>query len=387
MNSRPLGWYIDFYNKSRAPHVGLWSPQVVPRRTEWSDALTVGGYAFSAHDHKYTPPQDLEDFLATEHPIIAVSFGSMHVSDPERVLSMISQALVNVGAKAVVTRFWTKGNLNAQDGEQMYFVDDIPHDWLLQHVQGFVHHGGAGHTATGLRAGVPALILPFCLDQNFWAARAHSLGTGPPPVPFKDLTVPVLTNALGDMLSGKYQNRGAEMASKISLDNNGAQVAAELIALQLKSAKTTVGCCLIPGLKSQWRHVKSRLSLSGVAAASLVSQGLLTWSDFEYLPAHAWADPTVRTTKQVSLFMLIMSWVAIFFQYAHNLMPGSARVGKNMSTNPVHEARVKRSFHDLNFVRGQQPSTISGGELDKQLERNWETLVAKELHQSFVTSL
>lgn len=386
MSSRPLGWYIDFYNKTLAPHVCLWSPHVVPRRPEWNDALTVGGYAFSVQCHEYIPSWELQHFLAAEQPFIAISFGSMRVNDPGRFLSILSQALANVGAKAVLTRSWNKGDSSTQGGELMYIVDDIPHEWLLPRVQGFVHHGGAGHTAAGLRAGVPALILPFCLDQNFWAAQAHSLGTGTPPIPFKEVTVHSLTNGLSDLLSGKYRERGAQIAAKISLDPNGAQIAAEHVALQMKSAKTVESCCMLPGLKSQWRHADSRLPLSGVAVVSLVSQGLLSWSDVEYLPAHEWADPTAETTRQARLLVSFMSLVGSFVQFVYGLLVGSASVEKRTATNPVHEARVRQSLYDLDLIKGQSENTFQGNDLDRRLAQNWETLRAREFHRNFERS-
>lgn len=358
----------------------------MPRQAERNHASTVGGYAFSDQCHKYIPSQELEHFLTAEQPVIAVSFDYMKVSDPEKLLSMLSRALTNVGAKAVVTRFWTKGDLNTQDGQHIYVLDDVPNDWLLQHVQGSVHHGGAGHTATGLRAGVPALMFPFCPDQNFWAAQAHSLGTGPLPVPFKDITVQSLTKGLSDLLSGKYQERGAQIAAKISLDHNGAQVAAELIALQTRPTETTEYCCLLPGLKSQWRHAESQLPLSGVAVVSLVSQGLLSWSDVDYLPAYRWSDPTVKITRQARLFVLFLSCIGSFFQYVYWLLVGAAPVGKNAATDPVHEARVNQSLYDLNFVKGQEGNDFDGNDLDRRLAQNWETLIEKEFQQSFEIS-
>jgi sterol 3beta-glucosyltransferase len=39
-------------------------------------------------------------------------------------------------------------------------VDKIPHDWLFPLLDGVVHHGGAGSTAAGIRAGVPTAIRP-----------------------------------------------------------------------------------------------------------------------------------------------------------------------------------------------------------------------------------
>ncbi len=41
-----------------------------------------------------------------------------------------------------------------------------------------VHHGGAGTTATGLRAGAPTLILWVTADQPIWAAQVKRLRVG-----------------------------------------------------------------------------------------------------------------------------------------------------------------------------------------------------------------
>ena len=39
-------------------------------------------------------------------------------------------------------------------------VGEVPHDWLFPRVAAVVHHAGAGTTAAGLRAGVPAVPVP-----------------------------------------------------------------------------------------------------------------------------------------------------------------------------------------------------------------------------------
>jgi len=42
----------------------------------------------------------------------------------------------------------------------------------------FVHHGGAGTTNAGLRAGLPTLILWTLPDQGLWGARVKRLKVG-----------------------------------------------------------------------------------------------------------------------------------------------------------------------------------------------------------------
>ncbi len=59
-----------------------------------------------------------------------------------------------------------------------------------------VHHGGAGTTGAGLRAGVPSIVVPFTMDQPFWASRVHALGVGPKPIPRPKLTRASLAAAL-----------------------------------------------------------------------------------------------------------------------------------------------------------------------------------------------
>jgi sterol 3beta-glucosyltransferase len=51
-----------------------------------------------------------------------------------------------------------------------------------------VHHGGAGTTAAGLRAGVPSILTPYAADQFFWAKRVEQLGVGPKSVSYHVMT-------------------------------------------------------------------------------------------------------------------------------------------------------------------------------------------------------
>ena len=82
----------------------------------------------------------------------------------------------------------------AQDN--VFVVDSAPHSWLFPRMAAVVHHGGAGTTAEGLRAGVPTVIVPFVFDQPFWGARVKALGLGPEPIPQKNLTADRLAHAI-----------------------------------------------------------------------------------------------------------------------------------------------------------------------------------------------
>jgi sterol 3beta-glucosyltransferase len=75
-------------------------------------------------------------------------------------------------------------------------LEAAPHDWLFPRCKVVIHHGGAGTTGAGLRAGIPAITIPFAADQPFWGQRVAMLAAGPAPIPIKRLTAGTLIRAL-----------------------------------------------------------------------------------------------------------------------------------------------------------------------------------------------
>jgi sterol 3beta-glucosyltransferase len=73
-----------------------------------------------------------------------------------------------------------------------------------------VHHGGAGTTAAGLRAGRPTIICPFFGDQSYWGQRIHALGVGSEPIPKKKLTADKLVAAICEVTTSKSIRQNAE---------------------------------------------------------------------------------------------------------------------------------------------------------------------------------
>jgi sterol 3beta-glucosyltransferase len=59
-----------------------------------------------------------------------------------------------------------------------------------------VHHGGAGTTAAGFRAGIPQVIIPHMQDQPYWGQKVQQVGAGPRPIPRRKLTVSALADAI-----------------------------------------------------------------------------------------------------------------------------------------------------------------------------------------------
>nr|POF16160.1 sterol 3-beta-glucosyltransferase ugt80b1 [Quercus suber] len=91
------------------------------------------------------------------------------------------------------------GNLT-EVPDNVFLLEECPHDWLFPQCSVVVHHGGAGTTATGLKAGCPTTIVPFFGDQFFWGDKVHQKGLGPAPIPIAQLSVESLSNAINFML-------------------------------------------------------------------------------------------------------------------------------------------------------------------------------------------
>jgi UDP:flavonoid glycosyltransferase YjiC (YdhE family) len=155
------------------------------------------------------------EFLQSGSPPVYVGFGSMSNRNPEETADMVLQALIQTQQRAIVLSGWSglrKENLP----NSVYLVDSIPHSWLFPRVAAVVHHGGAGTTAAGLRAGVPTITIPFFGDQGFWGQRVAELGVGPEPIPRQQLTVERLAKAIQKAaLDQTMRQRAADLGAKI----------------------------------------------------------------------------------------------------------------------------------------------------------------------------
>jgi sterol 3beta-glucosyltransferase len=193
-----------------------YSRHVVPVPSDFPPSAHVTGYWFLLHDPAWRPDARLVDFLAAGEPPVYVGFGSMGFgkgADERR--DAVLRALEANRLRGIVATGW--GGLTAGDApsDDVLVVDAVPHDWLFDRVAAVVHHGGAGSTAAGLRAGKPSLVCPFLGDQPFWGARVHAVGAGPAPLPARKLAAG-LTERLGDLVrTPEYRLRAADVGERI----------------------------------------------------------------------------------------------------------------------------------------------------------------------------
>ncbi|MFI8850152.1 glycosyltransferase [Streptomyces sp. NPDC053499] len=209
-------------------HYG-YSPVVVPRPRDWRPGLDVCGYWWSYVPPDAELPPYVEEFLAAGPPPVFVGLGSATVRDPEATSAVLVRALRAAGVRGVVQRGWAGLHADPGAGDDLLTVDELPHALLFPRMAAVVHHCGAGTTAAGLRAGVPAVPVPVQFDGGFWARRLVALGVAPRAVPLRELTVDRLATALAAATrSPSYGHRARQVARLLGAENGTAAVAAAL---------------------------------------------------------------------------------------------------------------------------------------------------------------
>jgi UDP:flavonoid glycosyltransferase YjiC (YdhE family) len=175
-----LGVFDQLYQADQFFLYG-YSPLVVPKPANWPDSAQVTGYWFLDHPADWQPPADLQDFLTSGDPPVYVGFGSMPDRNAAEITEITIEALAQTGRRGLLLTGWG-GLTNADLPDYLFKIEAAPHDWLFPRMAAVVHHGGAGTTAAGLRAGVPSLVVPYFGDQFFWGQRVAELEVGPRPL-------------------------------------------------------------------------------------------------------------------------------------------------------------------------------------------------------------
>lgn len=205
-------------SRVQTPLIFAISPQILAIPKEWSlPHIHQPGYFF-LEDQDYSPQPELMNFLRSGKPPLCVTFGSMVNPDVKRVTQSILEAANQLGERIIILTGWG-GWQSEVHNENTFFIESAPHSWLFPQCKLVIHHGGAGTTAAGLKAGIPAIIIPHAADQPFWGSRIADIGVGPAPIPVKKVTTEKLILAFQQTNSEYIRNKAAQISLQIQSEN------------------------------------------------------------------------------------------------------------------------------------------------------------------------
>jgi sterol 3beta-glucosyltransferase len=205
------------------------SPTVFPVSKDWPKHVHCYGNWFMESDHTYQPEEKLAEFLEAGEPPVYVGFGSVgDKKNADETTALVIKALKLAGKRGIINT----GGIGMSHAEEMtddiLFIKGVPHEWLFPKMSAVVHHGGAGTTAAGLRAGVPSVIVPYGNDQFAWGRKIHELGIGSKAIPRKELTAEKLSAAISYTQMNEIRSKAKEVGKQIRAEK-GAEKAAQVI--------------------------------------------------------------------------------------------------------------------------------------------------------------
>jgi UDP:flavonoid glycosyltransferase YjiC (YdhE family) len=171
--------------------------------------------------------EEVASWIAAGTPPICFGFGSTPVESPADTLAMISAACAQLGERALVCSGWTDFG-HVPEFEHIKLVGAVNYAAAFPACRAVVHHGGAGTTAAGLRAGVPQLILSTLPDQLLWAAQLKRLKVGSGRR-FSTTKRESLVADLRTILTPQYVTRAREIVTRMSKPAESVAAAADLV--------------------------------------------------------------------------------------------------------------------------------------------------------------
>jgi UDP:flavonoid glycosyltransferase YjiC (YdhE family) len=177
-------------------------------------------------------PTDSDDeilsWIAAGTPPIYFGFGSMRVESPAATITMISEACARLGERALIS----SGGVSDFDDTPRYdhvkVVGAVSHAAIFPACRAFVHHGGPGTLAAGMKAGIPTLVLPIGAEQPIWAAQVKQLKVGLARR-FSSITMESLVADLRTILGPQYVARAREIASQMTKTEASVTLAGDLL--------------------------------------------------------------------------------------------------------------------------------------------------------------
>ncbi len=209
-------------------HLAMFSRVLGKPQPDWhSPTLQTGFCFYDGQQDLGKMPEGLTKFLEAGEPPIIFTLGSAAVMDARDFFEESAKAAKILNRRAVLLYGVFNKPPKGVD-ENIVAFDYAPYSQIFPKAACVVHQGGVGTTAQVLRAGVPALIMPFSHDQPDNAARCERGGVAR-TISREKYTAAAAANQLREILGDLSYKANAVETSKIVKAERGTEMACDAI--------------------------------------------------------------------------------------------------------------------------------------------------------------
>ena len=171
--------------------------------------------------------EEVLSWIAAGTPPIYFGFGSTPIRSRADTVAMIAAACMRLGERALIYSGVNDFN-RIPHFDHVKFVGMVNYATIFPACRAVVHHGGAGTTAAGMRAGIPTLVLWIRNEQPLWGAAVKRMKVGSAQR-LSSVTEESLVAGLRSILRPQYVTRAREIATRMTKPSVSATAAADLL--------------------------------------------------------------------------------------------------------------------------------------------------------------
>lgn len=222
-------------------HLAIFSKVLGKPQPDWHSTTLQTGFCFYDGANDVGKMSDeLKEFLDAGEPPIVFTLGSAAVMDARDFFEESAKAALKLNKRAVLIygifneppEIIDSGKLIIDNKEKKFSdilaVDYAPFSEIFSRAVCVVHQGGVGTTGQVLRAGVPALIMPYSHDQPDNAARCRRAGVAE-IIERDEYNAENAAQKLEQILKDKSYETNADEAARIVRAENGTVTACDAI--------------------------------------------------------------------------------------------------------------------------------------------------------------
>jgi UDP:flavonoid glycosyltransferase YjiC (YdhE family) len=179
---------------------------------------------------------EVMSWIAAGTPPVYFGFGSMPLAAPADTAAVIGAACAVLGERALICT-GPNDSTGIPHADHVKVVEAVNHAAVFPACRAIVHHGGAGTTAAGLRAGVPTLVLWVGLDQPIWAGVIERVKVGSARQ-FSATDQESLAADLRFILGPECVTRAREVAASVTKSAESVASAADLLEDEVRASSS-----------------------------------------------------------------------------------------------------------------------------------------------------